>query len=616
MKTNQNQIKNMNAVGSFFNKTFSMFGKTLMGLLLLVFLAGTTHAQTIRYVKSGATGDGSSWANASGDIQEMLDGVRAMIEAEEITSGQVWIAAGLYPLDATLTMREGVSIYGGFIGTETSIDQRQKSDLNENGVLEPWEFTNATVLSGLTERTVLNQTAAFTVETTFDGLTITRGYSDNNGAGAIIRLNGTLQNSIITDNHIYNTAATSERFGAGVYMNNGGTLANSLVFFNTATVTTVYNNPETGVPGGHARGGGIYASGTSLIINCLISLNFAITEGTGNAEGGGVAVTSTSSLNSRFINCVIVDNGVMATGSGQAQGGAARQGAYINCTFVNNTAEDGAGGPYSISAANLNIVNSIIWGNEAPANPQTSGATITYSAVQGGHEGEGNINLAAGNTGTGPNFVDPMEDNYRLRSSSPCRNAGSNDVENLPDIDFDGNARIFGAIVDMGAFEWNGKVSVTFAVVGTGGTLSATVDGTAITSPALVDEGKIIVFTATPSEGNVVEEWKVNGEEVYGNTSNTYTVESIARATAVTVSFGQGNANIGDFLKTNPLLVWTNNNMLHVSGLTIGKLWSVYNISGKLVYQGIAKSDVESVSLPIHGMYIIQQGESSVKTVF
>ncbi len=55
----------------------------------------------IRYVKPGASGNGSSWSNASGDVQ-------AMINASSF-GDQVWVAAGTYQRGSGLsfTMKEG-----------------------------------------------------------------------------------------------------------------------------------------------------------------------------------------------------------------------------------------------------------------------------------------------------------------------------------------------------------------------------------------------------------------------------------------------------------------------------------------------------------------------------
>jgi hypothetical protein len=87
-----------------------------------------------------------------------------------------------------------------------------------------------------------------------------------------------------------------------------------------------------------------------------------------------------------------------------------------------------------------------VWGN-SPWQIERSEAAAAYSDVQGGWPGVDNIDLD-------PLFVQPGTDNLRLLIGSPCVNAGDNDA--LPPgvvTDIDGNPRIQGGVVDMGAYE-------------------------------------------------------------------------------------------------------------------------------------------------------------------
>ncbi|MDY0217335.1 MAG: carboxypeptidase-like regulatory domain-containing protein, partial [Bacteroidales bacterium] len=79
--------------------------------------------------------------------------------------------------------------------------------------------------------------------------------------------------------------------------------------------------------------------------------------------------------------------------------------------------------------------------------------------------------------------------------------------------------------------------NVTYSVVGTNGTLTATVDAAPIASPAVVQEGKDVVFTAVPDVGYQVKEWKLNSVVVDGNTSDTYTLSNLSADAIVTVEF-------------------------------------------------------------------------------
>jgi hypothetical protein len=94
------------------------------------------------------------------------------------------------------------------------------------------------------------------------------------------------------------------------------------------------------------------------------------------------------------------------------------------------------------------VVNCILWGN-IPDGITTFGtaANMTYSNIQGGHAGEGNMD-------TDPLFVDAANGDYHLQAGSPCIDAGDNSA--IPAgviVDLDGNPRIINGIVDMGAYE-------------------------------------------------------------------------------------------------------------------------------------------------------------------
>jgi hypothetical protein len=77
---------------------------------------------------------------------------------------------------------------------------------------------------------------------------------------------------------------------------------------------------------------------------------------------------------------------------------------------------------------------------------------------------------------------------------------------------------------------------VSFNVVNANGTLTATVDGSTIASGAAVQQGKSVVFTATPSNGYRVREWKDNGAVVNG-TNEEYTIAYLNAPHNVTVEF-------------------------------------------------------------------------------
>jgi hypothetical protein len=63
----------------------------------------------------------------------------------------------------------------------------------------------------------------------------------------------------------------------------------------------------------------------------------------------------------------------------------------------------------------------------------------------------------------------------------------------------------------------------------------------------------------------------------------------------------------------SPIQAWISNDILHIKGLTIGEPYQIYNVSGTLVYQSVAKTDVETFNLSAlpRSVYIIVAGHAS-----
>ena len=114
-----------------------------------------------------------------------------------------------------------------------------------------------------------------------------------------------------------------------------------------------------------------------------------------------------------------------------------------NCTFTGNTTIYG-GGMYNWHSTPT-VTNCILW-SDSPDEifDDDSSMTVTYSDVQGGWAGTGNID-------TDPMFADAEG---RLLAFSPCLDAGNDAaVPGSVTTDLDGNPRIQGVCVDMGAYE-------------------------------------------------------------------------------------------------------------------------------------------------------------------
>ncbi|UCC21830.1 MAG: hypothetical protein JSW23_08440, partial [Planctomycetota bacterium] len=250
-----------------------------------------------------------------------------------------------------------------------------------------------------------------------DGLTITNGYvsdswPDDSGGGIICYYNSspTIKNCIVTNN-------TAEHHGGGIYSySSSPTLINCMFNVNSAGW----------------NGGGMHNGPSSPnLINCIFTKN------TSGSYGGGMSTTSTSSPS------------------------------LTNCTFSGNSGLNG--GAIGVSDSNTLLTNCILWGN-SPNEIYVAGGdmpNITYSDVQGGYTGTGNVT-------DDPCFVDAAGGNLRLEAVSPCIDAGdntgvpndvgdldndSNTTEPIP-WDLDNRTRFADGdcngtvVVDMGAYEF------------------------------------------------------------------------------------------------------------------------------------------------------------------
>ena len=91
------------------------------------------------------------------------------------------------------------------------------------------------------------------------------------------------------------------------------------------------------------------------------------------------------------------------------------------------------------------LKNCIVYGNHAAVSNTVCGGTVEHCCVEDVIIGTGNI------TGN-PQFIDEQVDNFRILPTSPCIDAG-NSIAMAEPVDFDGEPRIVGNAVDIGAFE-------------------------------------------------------------------------------------------------------------------------------------------------------------------
>jgi Right handed beta helix region len=393
-----------------------------------------------------ATGanNGTSWANAFRGTSSLQNALNATCEGNEI-----WVAAGTYKpsvypsgcsgcttnRDYTFHLKDGVKIYGGFAGTETSINQRiiaayetiLSGDINTEGV----STDNAShVLLSINDNEL----------TGLDGLTIRDGGDYGTyPTDPIITVEGipitsTQGGGIFTyysKLNIFNTKFISNKSkaGGGIYydyirfqstFSSCSFIENSAINFGGAMF--LRNNSNTTIDkcsfisnSGHF-GGGIYNQQSPTVINN--STFFANVSPTIDGSGGAIANTIASPT-------------------------------ITNCVFVANTAVNNGAGINNTINSSLTISNTIIWANTGGGvqgiyNEVGSTSTVSNSIVQGGYSPctscpntNGNIDPLLVNItdAIGPdNIHRTPDDGLTLLRTSPAINAGTNTGTPITDI--------------------------------------------------------------------------------------------------------------------------------------------------------------------------------------
>ena len=398
------------------------------------------------------------------DVASLQSALNSAIIGDEIR-----VQAGTYY--GNFTMKEGVNVSGGWDANfETQTDYASILDAQENGrVLEqPTNFTTLTIWSNFTIQNG-KLTAASSVP------------ANNLGSGVALGKKGQVKHCLIQNNTFsYNgncmgggvgndavDAATDVCAEDCIIRNNcathgggarvRGSLLNCLIE-NNNTNNSVKKGPAGGVhlQAGRMVGcivrnnlsggdtGGVRLYGKGQLINCLII---------GNTATGAVGGIGIESANSDVIGCTVVDNNQLGSSATTSKCG-------ISCGA---TSDNGT-----------KIANNVVWGNKHNGVVQTAqvyyishyaAGNRVYNAIA--HQNTTNgIKLSMNNdeddtyldgdsneqTGLAPHFADPANGDYRLTDESPMLNKGLDDVT-LVSVDLDGNTRIVGAHVDIGAYE-------------------------------------------------------------------------------------------------------------------------------------------------------------------
>ena len=174
-----------------------------------------------------------------------------------------------------------------------------------------------------------------------------------------------------------------------------------------------------------------------LIENCFFENNAADDEGGGFFSWGNFQGSEPIVRNSVFIN-----NSAGAGGGGVTNFGGNTL-TLDHVTMVNNQSPSGFGA--NAFLGDTVISNSIVWGDSGPgfAEWSTTSNTISFSMIQGGAPGVGNLDVL-------PNF---QPDGFHLRPTSPLIDAGQAAGPSVGGFDIDGQPRLIGRRTDIGADE-------------------------------------------------------------------------------------------------------------------------------------------------------------------
>jgi len=299
---------------------------TYVSLLFMAFIC-QINASTI-FVKSGSNGTGESWDMALGTLTAALEVAQS--------GDQIWVATGTYTpsaddRSASFEVKNDVQVYGGFIGNESQLNQRNPI---LNKTILSGEIGNPGIADNSYTVVYLNGASA---NTALNGFTITAGNANGEGAeatrsrcGGAIYNNGTqdaskptITNCIFKQNH--------GRDGAAIF-NNGRQGEASPTFTNC----TFLNNTAD------LDGGAMYNDGKQNGISNPVLKNCTFTENMGTYGGAIFNATETGVCNLYLENCAFNENSAYLRGGAvfNMNGTDKCVTELLDCSFTGNYPDD------------------------------------------------------------------------------------------------------------------------------------------------------------------------------------------------------------------------------------------------------------------------------------
>ncbi len=367
---------------------------------------------------------------------------------------EILVAAGTYT-ETLDVFGNPLALRGGYTISGTAWLPQGETVIDANGADSP-VFTigpgNNVTIEGFTiqgANHVSDQGGGFFINgaiVIISGTMVCKNETANIGGGIAV-VNSS--SAVIVDTHLFSNTA-----GHG----GGGIMVDASAQAEITNVVIEHNSADYG--GGIAVSGGAsaYISGTRVISNTAESGG-----GVGIWNNGPVVVMANTIISDNYAtdfgglsmwepggtftgtNLLVVDNR-----SGPGQAGCfslwgISGGRLMNVTVSGNDSATGSGGAVVEGpVSGFPIVNSIFWGNGTDgANLWGTNLNVSYSDVQGGFTGTGNIDAD-------PLFIGGGD--YHLGVGSPCIDKGTQ--VGAPAADIEGTPR--DAAPDMGAYEWTG----------------------------------------------------------------------------------------------------------------------------------------------------------------
>lgn len=395
---------------------------------------------------SGAN-DGTSWSDAFQGAGALQAAFAASVAGDEVFAAEgTYLASTSGVRTASFVLKSGVEVYGGFAGGESDPSERPPFGTAPSVLSGDLSGDDGSGLLGDNSLHVVNGTGS-NATAVLDGFIVTAGNSNssgNNNRGAgILCLSGaspTIRNCRFVANRC--------TFGGGAGYINGSAPSFTDCSF------------ESNLGGSFGGAFDVANAGAVRFERCLFTGNSA-------ARAGALELFATSGA--VVVNSIFYDN--LSTGSGgggaiwTGSGGATQ---IRNVTVVANRSTVSAAAGLFNSGATPTVANSVFYDNEGPGGAQgtinqiAGTVTVSYSIVEGGIAGTGNL-------ASDPMLADVPAGDFRPTAGSPAIDAGSNasvpagvtlDFARAPRFIDDPSTPDTGAgsppLVDMGAHEFQG----------------------------------------------------------------------------------------------------------------------------------------------------------------